>query len=284
MRVEYHPRIGTIGAYRTAGARPSIVRRAIELGTPIEDHEWTCKRMDGLIKIAEGELMSGANVNGSRTEPGASFRSSGEPPSGGAGGSSSQGPSGQGGNPSTGGHHQDFAGSQEYIDREAYQRSHQSSGNPGVGGPTNGMEHRGASRSPPEEKFSVSELEEMWEDAYEVIDDDDWPEKQPPMMRTWVRVPKEDHSTIQQLEQLLEKDKPSTAQEKAVSKESNPEVEPTKPSQNQKLLARQKSWTKWIAECASSSTDRVSNDNVEVVAEKVVQIPKGRLVVRGDRC
>ena len=133
------PRTDATGPYRTAGARPSIIRRAIELGDPIEDHEWTCKRMDGLIKIAEGELMSGANVNGTRTESTASFRSLGEPPGGGAGGSSSQGPSGQGGNPSTGGHHQDFTGSQEYIDREAYQRSHQPSGNPGVGGPMNGM-------------------------------------------------------------------------------------------------------------------------------------------------
>ena len=84
LRMEFHDKWNATGTHRRAGHTPGIIRRALvlvqESGTGRDD--MTCKKMDGFIKIAEGERMTGQTASGQMRD---SSMSMGAPPDGGQG-------------------------------------------------------------------------------------------------------------------------------------------------------------------------------------------------------
>ena len=62
LRLEYHAKLNATGTSRSAGHTPDIIRRALDLvhEANIGRDGMTCKKMDGFIKIAEGERMAPA--------------------------------------------------------------------------------------------------------------------------------------------------------------------------------------------------------------------------------
>ena len=96
LRLEYHAKLNATGTSRSAGHTPEIVRRALELvhEANIGRDGMTCKKMDGSIKIAEGERMTGRTTTGTGRGRATTTTTSAPPDGGRDGGHSAHGGTG----------------------------------------------------------------------------------------------------------------------------------------------------------------------------------------------